>query len=489
MNKMFRALMSLLIVCVMLFSICAINVSAAASTVLYFNKKSVTVGETVNVTVTFNADEAMYGVEGVINYDSSILEYKSGVATNSAGVLKIVESPSGEKKVSYTLTFTAKKAGSCAISVADCFYSGQTTDAGFTGTAATLTVTDKTLSANADLKSLYLSTARLSPSFSSNTTTYNVTVKNSVTECKISATPVDPNAKVTVEGSATLKVGANTRTVVVTAPSGAVKKYVVNITRAETDADIPVEIDPLEVNVEGYKMVIATNISTEKLFEGFTATQAEFNGTDVAVAVDESGEYTIYYLKTLDSDVLVPYLYDENNGIFEKLKYFTQGENSYIFTDIPKDKTMPDEFYVTNTTISGMNVKCYASSAANMGDFYYIYCYTNGVYGFYRYDSRENVLQRYPELELDEIEVSTEVKDDSLSKRFNSLTVNAKIIVIAGAFVLCAVLALIIVLVIKLFRKNKYDDYDEDMIEEDDFEEVTVEKSGFFKKKNKKDDE
>ncbi len=486
MKRTIKSVLSILIVGIMVLSLCAINVSAASNTVIYFTKNSIEVAESVTVTVTYNADEAMYGLESVINYDTSILEYKSGAATDSAGVLKIVESPSGEKKMSYKLTFTAKKAGSCPISVSDSFFSGQIDDFKFTGTAANLTVTDKTLSANANLRSLYLSSARLTPSFSPNTTVYNVKVKNSVTECKISATTADPGAKVTVEGSATLKVGDNTRTVVVTAPSGAVKRYTVNINRAATNDEIPVETDPLEVKVEGAKMLIATNISTAKLFEGFTATKAEFNGTDVAVAVDGEGLYTLYYLRSIDNDILVPYTYDENNGIFEKLKYISQGENSYIFTDIPNDKTMPEHFYATNAQIAGMNVKCYASSGSNMGDFYYIYCYANGKYGFYRYDSRENVIQRYPELELTEFNVDSKTQNKDFSERFSSLTSNAKIIVIAGAFVLLAVVILVVILIIKMFRRNKYDEFDEDEISEDDFDDVMVINSNYDKKAVKK---
>lgn len=484
MKKSFRAIMSMLLICIMLLSVCSFNASAA-STIISFSQKSITVGETVSVTVTFNAGEAMYGLEGIVNYDSDLLEYKSGVATSVGGMLKIVESPSGETKTSYKLTFQAKKAGSCVISVEDCHYSGQTTDKGLTGASASLTVTDKSLSSNANLKTLYVNNGRLTPSFSPNNTVYEVSVKNSVTECKISATPADAGAKVTVEGSATLQVGKNTRTVVVTAPSGAVKKYTINITRSETDEEVPIEESPLELDVDGTRMVLATDISMAKLFDGFTASEVDYNGNTVAVAVDGAGEYTIYYLKVLGEDTLVPYLYDEYNGVFEKLKYYTQGENAYIFADIPSDKAVPENFYTTNAQIAGMNVKCYASGEAHMSDFYYVYCYTGWEYTFYRYDTRENTLQRYPELELTNIEVTTPKEKQNIVDRFGSLPMNAKVIVIAIVVVAVAVLALIIILVVKFFRRDRYDDFDDEMLDEDDFDDVEVEGFNFSDDKTK----
>lgn len=474
MIKTVKSLVSVFLVLIMLLSVCAVNVFAAG-TVISFSKSSVSVGDTVKVTVTFNAGEAMYALSGVLNYDSSILEYKSGSATGSGGVLKIVESPSGETKYSDTYTFTAKKAGSCTVSLSDCFYSALETDKGLSGSSAKISVTDKTLSSNANLKSMYLSNGSLSPAFSPSVTTYEVKVQNSVTECLISATPADSAAKVSVEGSATLKIGKNTRKVIVTAPNGTTKTYTVNITRSETDEEFAAEENPLEVEIDGSKLLLATDISSEKLFNGFTASQADFNDTKVAVAVDDAGEYVIYYMRTADSNTLVPYVYDEENEVFEKLQYFIQGENSYIFADLPADMTVPESFYPTNAQISGMNIKCYASSDGNMSDFYYIYCYSNGKYGFYRYDSLENVLQRYPELEIvPTSETVEEVKPGGFAARFNSLTTNAKIIVISLVLLILAAIVLIVILVIRLIKRRSYGDFDDGMISDEDFDSINI---------------
>ena len=479
MKKLIKGLISVLLISVLVFSLCSINVFAA-STVISFNKKSVSVGDSVTVTVTFNAGEAMYGVEGVVNYDSNVLEYKSGNAQGSAGSLKIVEAPSGEKKVSYTLTFTAKKAGSCVVSVADCNYSGQTTDKGLSGASATMTVKDASLPSNANLKSLKISAGNLSPAFSPNVTSYNITVKNSVTELKVYAVPADSKSKVDVNGSAKLAIGKNTRSIVVTAPNGTQKTYTLNITRNETDDEViepETPTNPLEVTVDGATYTILTDLSGVKLFSGFNVEQIDFSGSTVAVAIDNDENYELFYLASAEKPEGEPYVYNSVENTFEKLQYYVQGEYAYIFSDIPSDTTVPDSFYASNVKIGGVDVKCYASSGSGMSDFYYIYCFADGRYGFYRYDSRENSIQRYPELKPVSIETSIEdeSKDKNFIDRFKSLSSNGKITLVALALVSLAIIALIVIIVVKLIiRKKSEEQFEEEILNNPDFDSIMV---------------
>ena len=107
MIKTVKSLISAALAAVIFFTVLTVNVFAAG-TAISFNKNSVSVGDTVSVTVTFNPGESMYALKGVLNYDSSMLEYKSGSGNDSGGVIQIFESPSGETKYSETYTFTAK---------------------------------------------------------------------------------------------------------------------------------------------------------------------------------------------------------------------------------------------------------------------------------------------------------------------------------------------------------------------------------------------
>lgn len=473
MKKILKTAVGLILSIITLTSVLIINTSAAG-TIISFNKKSLTVGDTVTVTVTLDAGEAMYSAGCVINYDNNVINYTSGNAVGNAGSLKIVESPSGETKVSYSLTFTAVAAGSSVISVADCNYdtlgANGAASKGLSGASATLTVNNVALSSNANLSALSLSAGTLSPRFSASRTSYTVAVKNSVTECKIYATAADSGAKVEVSGDATLKIGKNTRTVTVTAPSGAQKVYTITINRSETDEVVSSEEAPteptenkLETLIEGVTYTVATDISAVPLFKGFTAATAQYNSQDVAVATDAYNNYKLYYLKATDSDILVPFTYDEENKLFTKLLYFTQGENTYIYADIPEDKTVSDGFYITSATIGGNEVKCFASNDSSSSDFYYLYCFIDGRYGFYRYDSRENVIQRYPELELVDVELVTDdEKSDNIFVRFASLTTNAKLIVISIILIVIFAIVLVILLIIKFVKRKGSDVYDND---------------------------
>lgn len=98
------------------------------------------------------------------------------------------------------------------------------------------------LSANANLAALSCANAELSPTFSAGTTQYSVTVPYDVTSLRLSASAEDGGAKVSTSGN-DLSVGANTVTITVTAPSGAVKRYTISVIRqpdpnytASTDA-------------------------------------------------------------------------------------------------------------------------------------------------------------------------------------------------------------------------------------------------------------
>ncbi|QYR21257.1 S-layer homology domain-containing protein [Paenibacillus sp. sptzw28] len=120
-------------------------------------------------------------------------------------------------------------------------------------------VTVRTLSSNADLSGLTLSSGNLSPAFTANTTDgYTSSVANSVSSLSLTPTLSDGNATVTASvynsegtygpidltngsaaGSLPLSVGVNTIKVVVTAEDGTTKTYTITVTRASSsNADL-----------------------------------------------------------------------------------------------------------------------------------------------------------------------------------------------------------------------------------------------------------
>lgn len=464
---------------------CLIFTASASSTTISFSSSKPSVNDSVTVTVTVNTDENMYGTEFSVNYNPDVLRFESGEnATGGAGVVKVVYSVSGKTKQSCPLKFTAIASGSCTVSVDNAMYASDK-EIPLTGSSATLAVTDAAKSDNANLKSLSLSAGTLSPKFSASKTSYTAKVAKNVTECKIFATAADSGAKVEVSGTSALNEGKNVRTVTVTAPSGAQKVYTITITRSdeEPEESSQTEPQPNETVIDGMPFTVLTDISGITLPNGFSADTADFNGTQVAVAKDTAGYYTVYYLKGAD-DSCVPYLLSEDGKTFEKLKYAVFGNNTYIFADVPDGYKAPSGYYETTVDIGGFNIKAFAvtntetvasgglnvsAADADYSDFYYVYCFFNGNFSMYRYDSAENVLQRAPEFKL--VKEELETKPGGFGSRFASLSANAKIMVIGLVVALIAAAVLVVLLVLKLVKGN---DNKDDIAFTSDFDEVAV---------------
>ncbi len=467
----------------------AVNASAASSS-LKFSSSSVEVGSKLTVTVTLQNGSEMLDAQCKITYNESVLRYDSGSADGGAGVLTFVSKESASK-YTISLTFTAIAVGQSPIQVKECKYTyqpsgGLSEESTFSGQSATVTIKDKVLSSNANLKSLSLNTGSISPKFSANTTSYTAKVSNTVTKVNVTARTADSGAKVvSVTGNSNLKVGANNVVVTVQAANGTQKTYTIVVTRlAEgelTDQEQQQQAEEeikqkLETTIDEKPYSVAADISGATLFNGFTATTIKYNDIDVQVAVDENNEFTLYYLKSADSDELLPYTLNEEQNAFERLKYFSIADNLYIFAAFPKEYKPHDDLFVSNVTISDFNVECFSSNDEKYSDFYYVYCYSGGKYSVYRYDALEGTMQRYPEfVKSDEVEDTEAEAKETLLTKFTSLSTNSKIIVLALILALLGALSLVVFLIIFIVKKivNK----DENIMFEsvNDFDEITEE--------------
>ena len=486
MNKIFKNLLSLTAAVLIIFSCLAFTASADARTTIAFSNNNPKLNEAVTVTVTVSGAEAMYGTEFDVSYNPDVLRFESGdSAAGGAGVVKIAGLPAGATKQSYTLRFTAIAAGSSTVAISGKTYYNENDDN--LGASAAMTVSDAAKSDNADLKSLSLSKGTLSPKFSAAKTTYTASVANDVTDVKVYATAADGEAKVEVSGKSALEVGENVRTVTVTAASGAQKTYKITITRAaegetsEPEQTPEPEVNPYEATVDGVAYTVATDVSGIALPKGFSASVAEYNGAEVAVAKDADSNYTVYYLKAADGEAYVPYLLSADGASFEKLKYAQFGDKTYILAEIPEGSTAPDGYYDTFIKIGDFDVKAFASRNEELSDMYYVYCFYDGSFRMYRYDSKENVLQRAPEFKPVTESENKLPQNAGFASRFKSLSSNAKITVIGLLLAALVAVVLIVLLVVRLAKGRKsVDNYDfnEDMLFRADFDNVTVADGG-----------
>lgn len=485
MKKIFKSAV-LSIAAIMLIISTAVFPASAENAVLSFSSQKPSVGQSVTVTVTFNPGAKMYSADFSLSYNPDILTYESATCTAKAaggGIVKAAPTLTGETKISYKFTFTAKKSGSSNITVSGGVYGFEDTENYNVGASATLTVSDAAKPGVATLKSLSISNGTLTPGFSTGRTSYTAKVKYEVTTCKVYATATDAKATVAVGGKEALAVGKNKRTVTVTAQNGTQKTYTIVITRLKEGEELDGETKPEDNTdepekstvIDGVKYLLATDLSGFTLPNGFKANTVTYGETEVAAAQDTDANYTVYYLKGENSESYQPYTLESDGKTFKKLKFATFGNNTYIFADIPEGKTVPEGFYQSSVKIGDFDIPAYKSPDEGLTDFYYTYCFFEKNFAMYRYDSRENVLQRCPEFTLGDISAAAP-KGAGFAARFASLSSNAKIIVVGIVILIIAAVALIVMLIVRMV-KPRYDDddgYDDDMFT-NAFDSVTVE--------------
>ncbi len=469
-----KKIISFLIALILLTSVFVFPASAADNSVIILSSNTVTIGDSVTVTIKFTTDKPMYAYDYKLNYDANFLSYEG-----KAGVIHDANALSGEKTVSFSYTFKSIKVGLCNVSLTDSFYSSDgINDTPFPGASVSVTVKDVELPANANLSSLTLSSGAISEKLTTTRTKYTASVPYETDKITFYTKTSDAKATVTgVTPNSPLNVGANTFKITVTAQNGSQKIYTVIITRREQGAEeTPVEPtpdNPLETVISGKNYEIVTTIPEMSYLQGFTLSSADWNGSQVPVLRDEDNVYTVYYLKEAGATEIAPYIYNDQLKTFEALKHQTFNGKLYIFEDFPNDMAMPGDYYSTYSQIGNYSVKVYLDSNSQMSDFSYVYCYANGNFGLYRYDSKENTIQRYPDIHLVDAPKKDAPAKDNFVTRFASLSTNGKILLIAMLVAAICVIALIVFLIISIIRKLT--DKDVGYIEDDfDFDEVTI---------------
>ncbi|MBQ2891643.1 MAG: cadherin-like beta sandwich domain-containing protein [Bacilli bacterium] len=287
--KKFKILMTFIIL--QIFAACIPVYAAGTATVSFEGNSTVKVGSSISVKMYIknisNVPGGVFGIQGILDFDSTYLEYVSGTASSSLSPsinstnykiigMTISESTAiNNDTLLFTFTFKAKKTGTTSVTLKSGAVSDGNSDAvSLTINKKTITITEETQtdptpsvpttkSSDATLKSLSVSGYTLSPSFSANTTSYTVSVPNNATIAKIEGSTNDTKANVTGLGNITLKDGTTTATVKVTAEDGTTKTYTINFVKKEEekkDSDATLK----SLSVSGYTLspTFKNNINT-----------------------------------------------------------------------------------------------------------------------------------------------------------------------------------------------------------------------------------
>ncbi len=477
--------LALLLVCIFLLGAVPMVSAASAKVTVTANKTAVTVGSTVTVTVTHTADTNVSVFDATLNYDASVLEFVSiSGATNGggAGVLSIsyfaTAKPSA-KSHSFTVTFKAKATGSSKVSLSSTGIADWDLNSlGSASGSVTVNVQNPSLSGNANLTALYISSGSLSPAFSSDVTSYNIVIPNSVTVLTVSAETADKNATISVEGSKNMQVGKNVRKVIVTAPNGTKKTYTLNITRQEgtgnetgTTTTPNTANDAAKVTVGEQTLYIAKDLKDVTLPEGFEQVLLTVNDAQFPSAQDKSRAVVLLYLADAEGKNGKFYVYDTAAMTFSDFNHVTAPTGVYTFLTPDSSVVVPTGFTQTFLKVGEQTVTAWSFADTAMQEYYLVYALSPaGNKGLYQYDTLEGTFQRYtavtstPVISEDmEENVPDESKKgfvgtikgwyDSLLARFGMVRL---IVLAAGAVLLVAALVVLIVLLSKRPKNCKH---------------------------------
>ncbi len=475
---------------------CKMNVLAAGNSIS-FSDPTAKKGETIIITVKVAAESTPLGtVDMTLVYDDDALEYTgSGSAVKGgSGSIQIADkaSNSSTNTMTYELTFTALKTGTSTLKVSDykvSGYDGASVTMNHVGNSS-VTVTDDSasLSKDASLKELKLSTGTLSPAFSPSTMNYTASVGADVSSVVVSGTTSNANAEITsISGADNLKAGDNTIKVSVTAESGATAVYTITVTKADTVAEAATATP--EPTGEAVETIAATEEAEENAQEddsiyvndklltplalpadaelkGYTKGTLEYNGETMEALVSDYMELYVVYMTDTEGNEDYYVYYKDVDQFTEFIKIDNGGDKFIVVLDgYPRDISIYG-FERTTIMINDKKVGvawkytddliAYSNAAAE----YYLVggLSESGVNTWYVYDFVEKTYQRYfvqpanlieeesgPDLTLTEQEQQVKELNEALQKSKNS-----RLMVIGVLFFMVLIL---LIAVINMFLK------------------------------------
>ena len=371
----------LLIIIFVLFGFIGMNKINAGS--LSINgSSSVYVNSSVTVTVNFNN---IAGRFRIYSSDSSVL---SGGAEDFYDNQKV------------TVTFAATKAGTATIYVAPIGRVGDYDNEEYLGGSRAITIkvvnkntsssvnVNKTYDKNNYLKSLSIDGYTLSPSFNKDTLDYSVVLAPGTEKINVTASLESNKSKIKGNGEVSVSEGINTIEVVVTAENGNERHYVITASVEEKD--------PIEVVTDGkkYRVVKKEDLISDK--DGYQKVEITINNFNIPALYNE---VTKVYLVGLKNELgeIVFYQYDTKTG-----EYSNYQELKFDIMNLYIHEPKTNKYEKISTKINGYSVPAYKINGVN--DYYLLYA-TNtltGYEGYYLYDTKENSVQRYSSILLDQ---------------------------------------------------------------------------------------
>jgi len=394
--------------------------AASAAVGFLLQETEITVGDTVNVYFTVDADEVIGDVEAYISYDSDYLEFRlaSGNVAGGDGVLKIsdVFTSVADTSKRYLIKFTALQPGTTELSVMNqpkVYRASDSQQMSVSSTITSLTISPAVeASDNTRLGSLKISPGTLNPAFDPEVYVYRTSVAEEIQSIYVSATPEDEKARVTVSGNAPLYTGENIVHIFVTAENGKIQEYIINVNKGQTqptEAPVPTEAPQ------------ATPTPPEEV--GF-----------------------VWKLEAVEEDGTV----------------LLQGNYRFAVCELTPEITIPAGYQKTKLMISGISLVAYTPASDAGSDFALLVLQKEGGKpALYRYDRAEKTIQRFVKEDIvvtrEESETQDKASEELLEKYESNMTTMAFII---AALVVLWVLTAIGMVYFALKSKGARDDFE-----------------------------
>ena len=384
---------SLIIFSIFLSFIIVNKVDASSATIsVYSSKSTVIVGDTVTVTVKVSSSANL----GSWNFDvvpSSNLTFIS----SSFGGLYVAESASSlnTKSKTYTFKFKAKSSGTGSVSIKNARVLDMDTEKNMSVSSGktsfkmmTQSELESTYSKNNNLSSLKIEGYDLE--FNKDTLEYNIDLNFDVTEINVIAEAEDSKSSIDGDGKVTLSQGMNQIKIVVTAQNGSTKTYVIN-------ANVK-EMNPIEVTLDGNTYTVVRQkefLPVASMY--YQETTIKINEEDVPAYYNQTVDFTLVGLKDSNGNVNL-YLYkDGNYTLYNEANFNSLG----IYILNMDESLIPKGYVQTKINVGDKEVVAYSKDGYEYPLIYGLNL-ENGSKNLYKYDAKENTLQRYETVTLNE---------------------------------------------------------------------------------------
>lgn len=388
-----------LIICTFIISI---NYVKAASYDVTVTSKTVTVGNSVTLTIKGNDLAGRFDLSSSNSSVASLSNNSLFIDNNSASITITAKSV-GTTTITIiptdvtaydNNTITGNK--TITITVKDKPTSNPSTGGNNSGTTTNTTPTKKK-STNNYLSSLTIEGYTLDKEFKKDETEYSIMVENDVNKIKINAQLDDSSAKVTGIGEVEVKEGINKLEIKVTAENGSTRTYTLNVTVKE--------LNPIEVTINKKKYTIIRKEGELEPPENYEKSSIKIGEEEVLCYINKNTKNIIIGL-TDEKGVSKFYSYNKETKEYTLYNGYNIGGMNINILEMPEELIpkgyIKVSFNYNNNKLDGYQYikknQTYAADDKIKGsDFYLIYGINEktGEKTLYVYDKLEGTIQRF----------------------------------------------------------------------------------------------